>query len=94
MLVRFVKGAQDLDKSEHGSVEKFVCAAQARKTFEQRAEGPHRRLASQRLGEHFVEAEIKSFGYDELDSAIAWASEGAAPRAKASTSESRTTPSS
>jgi SpoIIAA-like len=26
-----------------------------------------------RLAEHFVEAEVKTFGYEELDSAIAWA---------------------
>jgi hypothetical protein len=26
-----------------------------------------------RLGEHFVKAEVKSFGYDELESAIGWA---------------------
>jgi PHP family Zn ribbon phosphoesterase len=26
-----------------------------------------------RLGEHFVKAEVKSFGYDELESAIKWA---------------------
>jgi hypothetical protein len=27
-----------------------------------------------RIGEHFVKAEVKSFGYSELDAAIAWAS--------------------
>ncbi|HEX5072729.1 MAG TPA: STAS/SEC14 domain-containing protein [Gemmatimonadaceae bacterium] len=27
-----------------------------------------------RLGEHFIQAEVKSFAYDALDSAIAWAS--------------------
>ena len=26
-----------------------------------------------RVAEHFIQAEVKSFGYDELDSAIAWA---------------------
>ena len=26
-----------------------------------------------RLSEHFVQAEIKGFGYDELDRALAWA---------------------
>ncbi|NVB37487.1 STAS/SEC14 domain-containing protein [Pseudenhygromyxa sp. WMMC2535] len=28
------------------------------------------------LAEHFVKAEIRSFGYDELDAAVAWAAEG------------------
>jgi stage II sporulation SpoAA-like protein len=27
-----------------------------------------------RIAEHFVSAEIKSFGYDHLDAAVAWAS--------------------
>jgi hypothetical protein len=31
-----------------------------------------------RLAEHFVEAELRHFGYDDLDSAIAWASRGPA----------------
>ena len=31
-----------------------------------------------RIAEHFVSAEIKSFGYDDLDAAVAWAS-GSAP---------------
>ena len=33
------------------------------------------RLASlgPRIGEHFVRAEVRSFGYDELDTAVAWA---------------------
>ena len=26
-----------------------------------------------KIAEHFIQAEIKSFGYDELDSAIQWA---------------------
>jgi len=26
-----------------------------------------------KVAEHFIQAEVKSFGYDELDSAIAWA---------------------
>jgi hypothetical protein len=25
------------------------------------------------VGEHFVDAEVKSFGYDEVEAAIAWA---------------------
>lgn len=29
-----------------------------------------------RLAEHFVEAEVRRFGYDDLDAAIAWAGEG------------------
>ena len=28
-----------------------------------------------RIGEHFVRAEVKSFGYDQIDAAIAWASQ-------------------
>ena len=27
-----------------------------------------------RIGEHFVHAEVKEFGFDELDAAVAWAS--------------------
>ena len=34
-----------------------------------------------RLGEHFIEAEVKRFGYDELDAAIAWAGSGELRRA-------------
>jgi hypothetical protein len=34
-----------------------------------------------RLAEHFVEAELKSFGYDELEPAIAWAGGPAAAQA-------------
>jgi hypothetical protein len=33
------------------------------------------------IGEHFVQAEVKTFGYDSLDAAVAWAeatSEGSA----------------
>jgi hypothetical protein len=36
------------------------------------AEGKLAGLAP-RLGEHFIEAEVKSFGYDQLEAAIAWA---------------------
>ncbi len=36
-----------------------------------------------RIGEHFIHAEVKSFGYDELDAAIAWAS-GVARRTESS----------
>ena len=32
-----------------------------------------------RLGEHFVEAKVKTFGYEELDGAIAWAGTKEAP---------------
>ncbi len=32
-----------------------------------------------RIGEHFVKAEVKSFGYDDLESAISWASGARAP---------------
>lgn len=32
-----------------------------------------------RFGEHFLKAELKSFAYDEVESAIAWAGGGAAP---------------
>jgi hypothetical protein len=28
-----------------------------------------------KLAEHFVQAEVRRFGYDELDAAIAWAGE-------------------
>ena len=43
------------------------------------------RLASEvpRLAAHFVEAELKSFGYEELDRAIAWAGQATAPVMKA-----------
>lgn len=34
-----------------------------------------------RLAEHFVAAEVKGFGYDELDAAIAWAGAGEVQRA-------------
>ena len=46
-----------------------------------------------RLGEHFVAAELRHFGYDELDDAVAWA---AAPRGRqpaASAVETRSAPS-
>jgi stage II sporulation SpoAA-like protein len=39
-----------------------------------------------RLAEHFVQAELKGFGYDQLDSAIAWAA-GAVERITASTAD-------
>jgi hypothetical protein len=29
-----------------------------------------------KLGEHFVQAEVRRFGYDELEAAVAWAGEG------------------
>ena len=32
-----------------------------------------------RIGEHFVHAEIHSFGYDDLDAAVAWAAGAAVP---------------
>ena len=32
-----------------------------------------------RIGEHFVKAEVKSFGYDDLESAISWASGAQGP---------------
>ena len=35
-----------------------------------------------KIAEHFIQAEVKNFGYDELDSAIAWA-EGPATRSAA-----------
>jgi len=36
-----------------------------------------------RIAEHFIQAEVKSFGYDELDTAIAWAAAAAGRRAAA-----------
>jgi stage II sporulation SpoAA-like protein len=35
-----------------------------------------------KLAEHFVQAEVRRFGYDELDAAIAWAAEGKGTAAK------------
>jgi hypothetical protein len=35
-----------------------------------------------KLAEHFVQAEVRRFGYDELDAAVAWAAEGKGTIAK------------
>jgi len=40
------------------------------------------------IGGHFIKAEVKSFGYDELDIAIAWAAHPAAAKAASSPSAS------
>ncbi len=42
------------------------------------ADSPLARLAP-KIAEHFVQAEVKGFGYDELDNAIAWAAGRATP---------------
>jgi hypothetical protein len=40
------------------------------------------------IAEHFIQAEVKSFGYDELDTAIAWAESPATRSAAAQRSAS------
>ena len=42
-----------------------------------------------RLAEHFIRAEIKRFGYDELDEAVVWADHAAAERSATRTSASK-----
>jgi hypothetical protein len=42
-----------------------------------------------RLAEHFVQAELRHFGYDELDDAIAWAAEPDGRRPAASAAETQ-----
>ena len=42
-----------------------------------------------RLAEHFVQAEIKRFEYDELDEAVVWADHAAAERSATRTSASK-----
>lgn len=42
------------------------------------ADGRFMNLAA-RLGEHFAKAEVKTFGYDGLEAAVAWAGNGATP---------------
>ena len=46
-----------------------------------------------RLAEHFVRAELRHFGYDELDDAIAWAAGPHGRQAAASAVEPQTAPS-
>jgi hypothetical protein len=63
-LIRHVRFVRD----HHRKIKRIALAADG----ELAALGP-------RLGEHFVQAEVKSFAYDALDSAIAWAAGTAAP---------------
>jgi hypothetical protein len=63
-LIRHVRFVRD----HHRKIKRIALAADG----ELAALGP-------RLGEHFVQAEVKSFAYDALDSAIAWAAGTGAP---------------
>ena len=58
-------------RDHHRKVKKIALAADTKLA----SLAPH-------IAEHFVQAEVKSFGFDELDTAIAWA-EGRATRASA-----------
>lgn len=63
-LVRHVRFVRD----HHRKIDRIALAADSKLA----SVGP-------RIGEHFVKAEVKVFGYDEVDAAIAWAGGPATP---------------
>src|SRR5215467_1969095 len=51
-------------RDHHRKIERVALAADSKMTS-----------IAPRIGEHFIQAEVKVFGYDDLDAAVAWAGE-------------------
>lgn len=60
-LGSFVRHVQFV-RDHHRKIQRIALAADSKLTS-----------VAPRIGEHFVKAEVKTFGYDQLDAAVAWA---------------------